>query len=136
MYTNILCATDLAENHYPMCQRAVEVAQKFQAKLFLLHVIETPPSVQLAQGLGFAAIDLPHSQQQDAKSVLRILGEDLGIPPERQLVQVGSIYQQIKVTLLQQRCELLIIGRHYHHHLFEWIKAHEEALGCDVLTLE
>lgn len=135
MYTHILHATDLSENHYHMCQKALEVAKKFQAHLFLLHVVETPPSVQLAQGLGFATIERPTKLKDDAESVLSILGEDLGIPKERQLVEVGSIYKHIKETLIKHRCGLLIVGRHYHHHLFPRVEAHDEELSCDVLTL-
>ncbi len=135
MYTHILHATDLSENHYHMCQKALEVAKKFQAQLFILHVIETPPSMQIAQGLGFASIERPTTLREDAESVLNVLGEDLGIPKERQLVAVGSIYQHIKSSLLEHRCGLLIVGRHYHHHLFPRLESHDEHFSCDVLTL-
>ena len=50
----IIHATDLSENHFGMCERAVAIAKKLQAKLYLLHVVETPSSMVLAQGLGFA----------------------------------------------------------------------------------
>lgn len=70
MYTNILHATDLSNDHFNMCQQAAEIAKKFGAKLYLLHVIETPPSVQIAQGLGFAEINSPLQIQENAKVVL------------------------------------------------------------------
>ena len=67
MYTNILLATDLSENHFHMCEQAVEIAKCFHAKLYLLHVIEPPASLQLAQGLGFAEFD--HPVKDDARAV-------------------------------------------------------------------
>ena len=61
MYKNILHLTDLTTQHYLMCEKAMKIAQQFQAKLYLLHVIELPPTLQLAQGLGFAELDSPIS---------------------------------------------------------------------------
>ena len=51
MYANILLATDLSENHFEMCRQAADIAACFQAKLFLMHVIEPPARLQIAQGL-------------------------------------------------------------------------------------
>ena len=51
MYTNILFATDLLTEHKHLVESAAAIAKHFHAKLYLLHVIELPSTLQLAQGL-------------------------------------------------------------------------------------
>ncbi len=130
MYQRILHATDLSDNHYHMCQKAIAIAKHFHAPLYLLHVIETPPTVQIAQGLGFTSIANPEPLKMDAESVLRILGEDLNIPVECQFVRIGSVQEQIKAIFEAQQCDLLIMGKHYHAFF-----SREEHFDCDILTL-
>lgn len=139
MYTNILHATDLSENHFHMCQQAVEIAKRFNATLYLLHVIETPPSLQIAQGLGFAEIDSPLQVQEDAKTVLAVLGESLNIPLNQQFVEIGSIKHHVLSKLKELGCSMVIIGRHTPNNLPACLgsTAHSiiHEVRCDVLTL-
>jgi nucleotide-binding universal stress UspA family protein len=137
MYTHILLATDLSENHYGMCQQAVEIAKRFDAKLFLLHVIEPPVTLQLAQGLGFAEFDSPI--KEDAETVMGLLGDALNIPREQQFVEIGSIKTHVLEKVAELGCTLIIIGAHTPSQLpaFLGSTAHEvlRAAPCDVLTL-
>lgn len=137
MYSNILFATDLRENHFDMCRQAVEVASSFKAKLFLLHVIEPPASLQLAQGLGFAEFD--HPSKDDAQAVLRVLGEALNIPADQQFVGVGSIKMHVLNKVSELACNLLIIGSHTPSKLPAFLGSTAHAVvnqaPCDVLTL-
>ena len=137
MYTTILHATDLSENHFAMCQKAVNIAHKLQAKLFLLHVIEPPPTVQLAQGLGFASMASP--VKDDAETVMAALGDEFNIPREQLLVEVGSIKTHILDKINCLGAELLIIGKHQATKIpaFLCSTAHTVATEvlCDVLTL-
>lgn len=139
MYTHILHATDLSENHYQMCQQAVDMAKRFDAKLFLLHVIEPPTSLQLAQSLGFAEFDKPIQIANDAKAVMAVLGEALQIPIEQQFVEIGSIKMHILDKIQQLNCGLVIIGSHTPNNLpmFLGSTAHTvvHQAKCDVLTL-
>ena len=137
MYTHILLATDLNENHYSMCQQAQAIAQRFHATLFLLHVIEPPATLQLAQGLGFAEFDSPI--KSDAQAVLAALGDALDIPPERQFVEVGSIKTHVFNKVTSLGCTLIIVGAHTPSKLPSFLGStardiiHEAP--CDVLTL-
>ncbi|WP_028389506.1 universal stress protein [Legionella fairfieldensis] len=137
MYTTILHATDLSENHFDTCQKAAEIAACFGARLHLLHVIELPSSFQLAQGLGFTEISAP--VKEDAQTVMRLLGEALDIPPEQQHVETGSIKMTILDKINALGCELVIIGSHTPGALpvFPGSTAHAVTHGaqCDVLTL-
>ncbi len=137
MYTRILHATDLSENHFNMCQQAVEVAKRFDAALFLLHVIEPPPSLQLAQGLGFAEFDKP--LKEDAQTVMGVLGEAVNIPASQQFVEIGSIKMHVLAKAKELGCELIIIGSHTPHNLPTFLGSTAHAVihqaKCDVLTL-
>ena len=137
MYTRILCATDLNENHFDMCSKAKDIANHFHAKLYLLHVIEPPASLQLAQGLGFAEFD--HPIKEDAQTVMRTLGEALSIPVDQQWVEIGSIKTHVLAKAEALACELIIIGSHTPNHLPAFLGSTAHAVVnhavCDVLTL-
>ena len=137
MYTHILHATDLSENHYSMCQKAVEIARCFHAKLYLLHVIEPPQTLQIAQGLGFAEFDYP--VKEDAVSVMRVLGEALNIPVTQQSVEVGSIKLNVLKKAKELHCDLIIIGSHTASMLPAFLGSTAHAVvhhaECDILTL-
>ena len=137
MYKNILYLTDLAKEHYAMCEKAVIIASKFKAKLHLLHVIELPPTLQLAQGLGFAEFDSPEQIRNDAEAVMKTLGEALTIPVNQQHVAVGSIKGQVCELVKNLNCGLLIVGRHHNPYLPAWLEhtAYDvlQNVSCDVL---
>lgn len=137
MYTNILHATDLSENHFEMCRQAIAIAESFHAKLYLLHVIQPPASLQLAQGLGFAEFD--HPIKDDAEAVMRVLGEALNIPVDQQFVEIGSIKMNILEKVSELACNLIIIGSHMPSKLPAFLGSTAHAVvhhaPCDVLTL-
>lgn len=139
MYTRILYATDLSSAHYPQCQQALEIALKFNATLYLLHVLETPSSLQLAQGLGFAEFDSPVPVQEDAEAVLQTLGDALNIPAAQQFVEIGSIKTHVLEKIAALECNLLIIGSHGKQNLPTLLgntaRSLVESAPCDVLTL-
>lgn len=139
MYTRILYATDLSSDHYPMCQQALEIALKFNATLYLLHVLETPSSLQLAQGLGFAEFDSPAPVKEDAKAVLQTLGDALNISTTQQFVEIGAIKTHVLEKIEALDCNLLIIGSHGKQNLPTLLsntaRSLVESAPCDVLTL-
>ncbi|GGI75836.1 universal stress protein [Legionella impletisoli] len=138
MYKTILHPTDLSESHFHLCEKAVEFAKLFDAKLYLLHVIEPPASLQIAQSLGFAEFDKP--RKDDARAVMSVLGEALNIPTERQFVEVGSIKMHVLNSIQQLSCELVIVGSHEPNQLPQFLGSTAHAVvqkaPCDVLTLK
>lgn len=140
MYKNILFATDLSETHFEISERAVAIAKLLGAKLYLLHVIELPASIQLAQGLGFT--ELVNPSTEDGKTVLGLLGEALNIPAEQQFVEIGSVSEHIENKVKTLDCQLIIIGSRSHstENLSTYSGSVARALmhhaACDVLTLQ
>lgn len=136
MYKNILFATDLLKEHNHLTAKAITIAQQFNAKLFLLHVIELPASFQLAQGLGFT--ELANPAKDDAQTVLALMGENFNIPSEQQFVEVGSVKEHIFNKVKELNCQLIILGSHSSTlHTFLGSTAHATVnhAPCDVLTL-
>lgn len=139
MYKNILLATDLAKNHFNMCEHAVKLANFFQGKLHIIHVIEQPTSLQIAQSLGFTEIYNPTTTKDSAEATLHILGESLKIPKEQLFVEIGSIKQLVLDKARELNCSLIIIGRHEAHNIPEFLESSAHVIPkntrCDVLIL-
>lgn len=108
MYKTILYATDLSEDHYDLCQKAVTLASTLGADLHFLHVIEIPASLQWAQSLGFAELSVP--VKSEAQAVLGLLGDALNIPADHQHVEIGSAQMHILDYIKNLGCDLVILG--------------------------
>ena len=137
MYKNILFATDLLSEHNHLALSAANIAQQFNATLYFLHVIELPASIQLAQGLGFTELAIPAND--DAQTVLSLVGENLNIPEDHQFVEIGSVKEHIFTKVKELDCQLIIIGSHassgLHSYLGSTAHATVNHAPCDVLTL-
>lgn len=137
MYKNILFATDLSNEHNHLTLKAAEFAKMINAKLYLLHVIELPASIQLAQGLGFT--ELAHPSTDDAQTVLAAIGETINIPKEQQFVEIGSVKEHIFSKVKELNCQLIIMGSHSSTGLPALLGTTAHAVvnhaPCDVLTL-
>ncbi len=138
MYKKILHATDLSGKHFHVSEKAREIADKFGAELFLLHVIELPTSVQLAQSLGFAELGRP--SKDDAIIVMKTLGEAINVPEDHQIVEIGAVSHHIFDQVKKLGCEAIIIGAHNHHDLGDFLGSTASATvnhaPCDVITLK
>ncbi|MBA4697564.1 MAG: universal stress protein [Legionella sp.] len=137
MYSIMIHATDLRENHFDLCKKAVELAARFDARLHLLHVISPPTSLQLAQGLGFAELAAP--VKDDAITVLSVIGETLNIPKEQQHVEVGSLKKILLEKVDELGCSLIILGAHQPQALPRFLGSTTSATllhaPCDVLIV-
>lgn len=128
---------NLLSKHEHLAEKAAQIAHKFKANLYLLHVIELPTSYQLAQGLGFA--ELANPVKDDAQTVLSLMGENLNIPISQQFVEIGSVKEIIFSKVKELGCQLVIIGSHSTHGLETLLGSTAHAITnrapCDVLTL-
>lgn len=131
-------ATDLSENHYNLCQKAVEIANCHGATLFLLHVIEIPTSLQWAQSLGFAELATP--SKANAQTVIDTLGDALGIPNDNLFVEIGSAYSHILTKINELACDLVILGNHSIESFADMMGSTASAImhhaTCNILTLQ
>ncbi|HFD2405461.1 TPA: universal stress protein, partial [Legionella pneumophila] len=105
---------------------------------YLLHVIELPTSILIAQGLGFT--ELANPSKEDAQTVLSLIGENLQIPQEQQFVEIGSVKEHILNKAKDLNCQLIIIGSHSATGLPSILGSTAHVVVnhsvCDVLTLK
>lgn len=138
MYKCMLHATDLRENHFDLCKKAKQLADYHHAKLYLIHIIEIPQSLLLAQNLGFAQLAAP--AKEDAQTVLATVGEALKVPVSQQKIEIGMVKYHILEYADALKCDLIILGRHSPHGLANLLGSTTyhvtEDANCDVLTLK
>jgi universal stress protein A len=136
MYKTILHATDLGNQHFHLCEKAYSLAKFFHAKLYFIHVIELPTSLQVAQGLGFTQLALPG--KDDALMVMQVLGENFQLPMDNLLVETGSIAEQVELKAKLLQIDLIIIGQHQGGitHLGNHSQSIIRQAPCDVVTIK
>jgi universal stress protein A len=137
MYTRILFATDLLNQHNHFTEKAAVLAKQLNATLYLLHVIELPTSYQLAQSLGFT--ELANPAKDDARTVLSLIGENYNIPASQQFVEIGSVKELVFNKVKELKCNLVIIGSHSADEMPSFLGSTAHSITnrapCDVLTL-
>lgn len=139
-YQHILMATDFSEGAPHAGQRAVELAQHYRADLTLLHVVESFPIVDSTYGpiMPFE-IDLTEQMVAAARTRIDALGEQLSVPPERRLVEVGSPKVEIVRIADEQGVDLIVVGSHGRHGVGLLLGSTASSVihhaGCDVLAV-
>lgn len=94
--------------------KALEFKDNYHVPLTLLHVVEHLSNYGAAYGVS-AGVDIEEILVNEAKASIRKLGEQLGIPEERQLIKVGPTSQVIIETAKDKQVDLIIIGSHGRH---------------------
>lgn len=134
MYTHVLAPTDLTDDGKETVHKAWELANQYDAKLSLVHVIEPIPAYGYP---GMTDILSPHIEQ--AKVDLAQLGEELNIPVEDQHVELGPTKVSILHLAEKLKADLIIVGSHGRHGISRLLGSTANAVlhgaQCDVLTV-
>jgi len=115
-YRHILMATDFSEGAPLVGQRAFTLAQLHQARLTLLHVVESFPIVDSTYGpiMPFE-IDLTEQMVAAARERMNVLGDQWSVPAEQRLIEVGSPKVEIVRVAEEREVDLIIVGSHGRH---------------------
>jgi universal stress protein A len=155
-YKHILLAVDFGDETRQIAERAADLAQRFNARLTLLHVVEvaslTPVIEQippLAPGMGIP----PESQIpvesnaraaeqafQHARSALAQLAENLAVEnPEQLVMDAPSTKEEIHRVAKENAVDLIVVGSHGRHGLALLLGSTANAVlhdaPCDVLAV-
>lgn len=135
MYQHILFALELdSKQNYLAAQKIKQLAELFQAKLSLLHVVEVPDS-----GVYTALFYDKQSCIEHAKQQVAELGKKLGVPLEDQYVECGNPKELIPEYMKELKVNLLVVGHHERHGLYHLLGSTSYAAlshaKCDVLTI-
>ncbi|SCZ68438.1 universal stress protein [Thiohalomonas denitrificans] len=138
-YRKILLAVDFTDEADRVCERALSLANLYDAELYLVHVIEPliiDPAYDILPALpaGFEK-----ELADNARERLREIGHRLGIPENRQAVKLGSTKAGIIGQAEELGCDLIVLGSHGRHGpallLGSTANAVLHSASCDVLAV-
>jgi len=137
-YQQLLVAIDLSADSRAIAARSAALAQQWQARMRLLHVIEFVPVEPMSDAL------VPMVQIDDqiiARSRLQLveLGTSMGLPAEDCLVASGNVKSEILRQARALKADLIVLGCRERHGLSILVNLTEDTVlhgaPCDVLAM-
>lgn len=138
-YRRLMAGVDFTRETEKVCERATELAQLYQARLDLIHVVEpiiVEPAYDVLPALpaGFDS-----QMQAQARKELIKLGDRFGVPPDRCWLEVGSTKTSIVRRAEQEEIDLIVLGSHSRHGVALLLGSTANAVlhgaPCDVLAV-
>lgn len=139
-YQHIMIATDFSKHSAEVCAKAVELAERYQAKLSICHVVEDFPLTDFAyEPMISVDIDMREAMLEAGKKQIAEQANKFAIPTERQWVEFGSPGYDIVRLAEEQHVDLIIVGSHGRHGLRLLLGSTANAIlhhaQCDVLAV-
>ena len=114
-YKHILVALDLSDEALQVAQRGRDLAERYDARLSLIHVVE-PIIVDNSYDLMTSLpAELDDTLQQRAKSFLEKITQQLKLAEIQQIVSLGSIRSELFRIAQEQSMDLIVVGTHGRH---------------------
>ncbi len=112
-FKRILLAVDFSEDSEFLIKRSLELANKYDARLFLVHMVVDLRGHLLERIFMSSLSDDVEEQMIDsAKKQLRELAERLGIAQTDCLIEVGSPKTGILKIVKEHDIDLIVVGNH------------------------
>ena len=140
-YTHILMAIDFTKSGEQILAEALDIAERNNAKLSILHVVEYTPPVDYANDpmVINGAVD-DNEMLEQAKKSLQKFSKQHNVKNVDLSVQFGRPKQVISQYVKDQQCDLVIIGSHGRHGISLLLGSTASAIlhemPCDILTLK
>jgi universal stress protein A len=137
-YQHILAAVEANEDGRKLLIRAQAFAQRFRARLSILHVIEYLP-MDAGNGMVLPAVDISSQLVDQSRVLLSGWCTELGIDPASVHVTIDNIKSGIVSYAERYANDLIMVGHHRHHGLSSLFSHTEEGVlsraSCDVLAV-
>jgi universal stress protein A len=134
-------AIDFTKSGEQILAKALDIAERNNAKLSILHVVEYTPSLDYANDpmvINWAVDD--NEMLEQAKKSLQKFSKQHNLKNVDLNVEFGRPKQVISQFVKDQQCDLVIIGSHGRHGisllLGSTASAILHAMPCDILTLK
>jgi universal stress protein A len=138
-YHHVLYATDLGSHEKTVRSRVKSVATLNDAKISIVHVIESMPMFMDMTGYLNTA-EIIDRMQEEAKVALKKIAKDLEVDENRQHVVIGSPKSVIVELAEKIKADLIIVGAHNRHLINNLIGSTTDAVlrvsHCDVLAVK
>lgn len=141
-YSHILAAVDFSAAADIVLSKAHEIAQRNNAKLSLLHVVEYMPPIDTAFDPMLAGNWMlgEDTLVDNARQSLLKFSERHGLNDVELEVQLGTPKQEITRYVEENKCDLVVMGSHGRHGLNILLgstaNAVLHAMPCDILTVK
>lgn len=139
-YKHILLAVDFFENDGNVADKARDLADKCQAKLSIVHVVDSLPIVDAGYGMDIPYnLDLTAELMASAKIRLARLAEKLAVNEDNRWLEIGSPKLEIIKVAEQNQVDLIVVGSHGRHGLALLLGSTANSVlhhaPCDVLAV-
>ena len=139
-YKHILLAVDFSEHCEAVANRAKDLADKYQAKLSIVHVVDSVPMTDAGYGADIPFnFDLTAELMAGAKKRLAKLGEKLTVAEDRLWLEMGSPKTEIVRVAEENKADLIVVGSHGRHGLALLLGSTANGVlhhaTCDVLAV-
>jgi len=115
-YKHILLAADFSEHGVDVADRAKDLAEKYQAKLSVVHVMDNLLITDAAYGSTIPFdLDLTAELMAMAKKRLTALAEKLSIAEDCRWMETGSPKLEIIRVAEENKVDLIVVGSHGRH---------------------
>lgn len=115
-YKHILLAVDFFELNNLLIDKAKNIAEKYQASLSLVHIIDNLPLIEPYSDMPIPMeLDITTVLVENARSKLLQLAKTLAIPEQNVYLEVGSTTSEIINVAKQCNADLIIVGSHGRH---------------------
>ncbi|MDD1622415.1 MAG: universal stress protein [Methylococcaceae bacterium] len=138
-YKHVLLAVDFSEHGNEVAKKAKEIAERNQAPLSVVHVVDNLPITDAAYGPIPFDVDWTQELLDSAKKHLQKFATELGVPEERQFLEMGSPKLEIVRVAEENNIDLIVVGSHGRHGLALLLGSTANGVlhhaKCDVLAV-
>lgn len=139
-YQHILIAADFSNHNQLVCEKACELAKRYQAKLSVCHIVEDFPITDFAyEPMISVDIDMRDALLDSAKKQITELANTFEIPTENQWVEFGSPNRDIVRLGEENQVDLIVVGSHGRHGIQLLLGSTANSIlhhaKCDVLAM-
>jgi len=139
LYKRVLLAVDFSAHGKAVAEKARQFALQNQAELCFVHVVENLPVTDAAYGPIPFDVDMTQEWMDAAKARLSALASELGVPAERQWLELGSPKLEIVRVAEENAVDLIVVGSHGRHGLALLLGSTANGVlhhaKCDVLAV-
>jgi universal stress protein A len=117
-YQHILLAVDYSEQGHTVARRAKGLAEKYQARLSLIHVLDNIPMPDTGYGAVISLTEDSGYELLETEKVRFIqIGEQLQVAPVNCWMIWGAPKQEIVKLAEREQVDLIVVGSHGRHGL-------------------
>lgn len=112
---NVLFATDFSDYSLTAANYAIDIAEQYNAKLHLLHVLEKIPPILAIRTLDLSQEKILSSMEEEANSALNKIASDFKSKTTNEIVTAlkkGIDYQEIVDYSKEAKIDLIVIATH------------------------